>query len=338
MIRTISFATLTILVLPFLFVSPVLCNTSSAQQWAVDMFETTSHNFGTVARGAKADFEFVFNNIYLEDVHVASVSSSCGCTKVSIKQPATLKTYQKGAIVATINTAAFLGNKGSTITVTFDKPQYAQVQFHVRTYIRSDVVFEPGGVSFGTVDVGTPMEHTVNVHYAGHSGWAIEDVISDNPHITADVVETSRGGGRVSYRLTVHLDEDSPAGYINEHLMLVTNDQGSRQVPLQVEGRINAGVTVSPSTLFMGVVKPGHKVEKKLVVRGKKPFRILSIDCPGGDFQFDKEALGKRKKVHVVSVTFVAGDDAGKISRTIQIETDLGSSSSKLSAFAVVAE
>ena len=235
---------MTIFILFFLLVSPVLCNTSSAQQWAVDMFQTTSHNFGTVARGAKADFEFVFNNIYLEDVHVASVSSSCGCTKVAIKEPSTLKTYQQGAIVATINTPAFLGSKGATITVTFDKPQYAQVQLHVRTYIRSDVVFEPGGVSFGTVDAGTPMEHTVNVNYAGHSNWVIEGVKSDNPHITAEVIETSRGGGRVSYQLNVRLDGDSPVGYINDHLMLVTNDQGSRQVPLQVEGRVNAGLTV----------------------------------------------------------------------------------------------
>ena len=338
MIRTISFATLTIFVLSVLLASPVLCNTSSAQQWAADMFETTSHDFGTVARGAKADFEFVINNIYLEDVHIASVRSSCGCTKPSIREPSTLKTYQKGAIVATLNTDAFLGSKASTITVTFDKPQYARVQLHVRTYIRSDVVFEPGGVSFGTVDAGTPAERAINVDYAGHGGWAIEDVISDNPHITADVVETSRSGGRVSYQLTVRLDKDSPVGYINDHLMLVTNDQGLRQVPLQVEGRVNAGVTVSPNTLFMGVVKPGDKVEKKLVVRGKIPFRILAIDCPGGDFEFDKKALGKLQKVHVVLVTFVAGDDPGKVSRTIQIETDLGTSFSTLSAFAVVAK
>lgn len=300
------------------------------------MFETTSHNFGTVARGAKADFEFVINNIYLEDVHIASVSSSCSCTKVAVKEPSTLKTYQQGAIVATVNTPAFLGSKGATITVTFDKPQYAQVQLHVRAYIRSDVVFEPGGVSFGTIDAGTPLERTINVDYAGQGGWAIEGIKSDNPHITAEAVETSRGGGRVSYQLNVRLDEDSPVGYINDQLMLVTNDQGSRQVPLQVEGRVNAGLTVSPNTLFMGVVKPGDKVEKKLVVRGKKPFRIVSIECPGGDFQFDKAALGQPKKVHVVPVTFVAGADSGKVSRTIQIETDLGTTCPKLPAFAVV--
>lgn len=338
MTRSILFVTLKTLVLSLLLASPILCCTASAQQWAADMFETKSHDFGTVARGSHASFEFKFKNIYLEDVHVASVSSSCGCTKVSIKQPDTVKTYEEGAIIATVNTAAFTGRKGATLTVTFDKPQYAQVQLHVRSYIRSDVVFEPGGVSFGTVDTGTPLMQTVTVNYVGHSGWTIEDVISESPHLAAIATETGRGGGRVSYELTVRLSENSPVGYINDHLMLVTNDQGARMVPLQVEGCINSGLTVSPSTLFMGVIKPGEKVEKKLVVRGKKPFKILAINCPGGDFQFNEEKLGKSKKVHVVHVTFVAGEDPGKVSRTIKIETDLGTNSSELLAFAVVAK
>ena len=320
----------------FALISTVLCSSSFAQQWAADMFETKDHNFGTVARGAKADFEFVFTNIYLEDVHVASVRSSCGCTNPTIKTPGIIKTYGQGAIVATLNTSSFLGNKGATITVTFDKPQYAEVQLHVQTYIRGDVVFEPGGVSFGTVEAGVPLERTVTVNYAGHGGWQIQEVRSDNPHITADFSETGRGGGRASYQLNVRLDKDVPVGYINDHLMLVTNDQGSRQVPLQVEGRVDSGITVSPSTLFMGVVEPGTKVEKKLVVRGKRPFRIVAINCKGGDFKFDPKVLNEAKTVHVVPITFVAGNDPGTISRTIQIETDLGTTSQKLSAYAVV--
>ena len=53
---------------------------ASAQEWAKKMFKVTSHDFGTVARGAKAEFAFEFENIYEEEVHIASVRSSCGCT------------------------------------------------------------------------------------------------------------------------------------------------------------------------------------------------------------------------------------------------------------------
>ena len=62
------------------------------QQWAVDMFETTSHEFGSVARSAKAEFEFRLTNVYLEDLHISSVRSSCGCTQPRIKKQ-DLKTY-----------------------------------------------------------------------------------------------------------------------------------------------------------------------------------------------------------------------------------------------------
>ena len=314
----------------------VFSSNATAQQWAVDMFETTDHDFGTVARGAKAEFEFVFNNIYLEDAHVASVRSSCGCTTPTIKTTGMIKTYQQGVITAKVNTGSFLGSKGATVTVTFDKPQYAEVQLHVHSYIRDDVVFEPGSVSFGTVDAGKPQEQSVTVDYSGNSGWRIQEVKSNNPHITAGFIETGRGGGRVSYKLIVKLDKDTPVGYLNDHLVLVTNEQGSQQVPLQIEGRVNAGITVSPGTLFLGVLEPGQKVEKKLVIRGKKPFKIVSINCPGGDVTYDRKALDESKAVHVVPITFTAGSDHGKVSRTIQIETDLGTATQKLPAYAVV--
>ena len=125
--------------------------------WARKMFEETSHDFGYVARGAKAEFEFVLSNIYLEDVHIAGVRSSCSCTTPRIKQ-AQLKTYEKGAIIAAFNTRSFLGRKSATVTVTFDKPLYAEVQLHVSGHIRSDVVLSPGSVQLGSVDQGTPAE------------------------------------------------------------------------------------------------------------------------------------------------------------------------------------
>lgn len=310
--------------------------TASAQDWATKMFETTSHDFGSIARGAKAEFEFVFSNLYLEDVHIASVHSSCGCTSVEIKQPALVKTYEKGAIIARINSRAFMGQKGATITVVIDKPFYAEVQLHDRVYIRSDVVFNPGSVELGTVDQGNTASREVDVSYAGRSDWQIVQVKSVNPHLSGELVETQRSGGLVSYRLKVRLDGKAPAGYLRDHLVLVTNDFQSAQVPLPVEGVIQPGISVSPSSLFMGVVHPGQTVTKQLVVKAKKPFRILSIQCDDKSFQFDTKDEEQAKLVHLIPVTFLAGKDAGKVLKTIRIETDLGDTQPELSAYAVV--
>ena len=126
-----------------------------AQQWATRMFETTEHDFGTVARGAKVEYRFVLSNIFLEDVHVLDARSSCGCTSLRIENPS-LKTYAQGAIVAIFNTTAFQGQHGATVTVVIDKPFYAEVQLHVSGFIRSDVQIEPGSVQMGQFEQGSP--------------------------------------------------------------------------------------------------------------------------------------------------------------------------------------
>ena len=92
--------------------------TVTATNWAAKMFEQTSHDFRTVGRGTKCEYHFEFTNLYREDVHVAAVRSSCGCTTPTVTKE-TLKTRDKSAVVAKFNTSTFIGKKAATITVRF---------------------------------------------------------------------------------------------------------------------------------------------------------------------------------------------------------------------------
>ena len=213
---------------------------------------------------------------------------------------------------------------------------YASVQLHVTSYIRSVVVLTPGSLVLGTVDQGSPAEKKISVTHVGRSDWRILEVKSANPYLWAEVVETKRGSGRVAYDLTVYLDENTPPGYIRDQLVLVTNDDRSTQVSVPVEGLVQPGVTVSPTSLFLGVVRPGQKVTKQLVVRSKKPFRIMSVRCDDDCFQFGVPAGETPKSLHLIPVTFVAGEVLGKVLETIRIETDLGDTGPDLSAYAVI--
>ncbi|HLA85116.1 MAG TPA: DUF1573 domain-containing protein [Thermoguttaceae bacterium] len=324
-----------------LFLVPLcvaLCVSSAAAgNWAADLFETTKHDFGAVARGAKVEYKFTVKNCYLEDVHIASVRSSCGCTQVRVENPL-LKTYETGEIVATIDTRGFWGQRGATLTVTFDKPYYAEVQLQDSVYIRSDVVFEPGSVTLGEVDQGQSVEKKVSVSHTGRGDWRVVEVRSDNPHVSAKLVNGKSYAGQVSYDIVVRVDEKAPAGYLRDHIVLVTNDQTAKQVPLLVEGRVLSGVTVSPAPLFLGVVKPGEKVSKQIVVRAKKPFKITGVTCSDGGFEFHNGDNAEAKPWHLLPITFIGGDSKGKVSRTIQIHTDLDNRVSDLPAYAVVTD
>jgi hypothetical protein len=147
------------------------------------------------------------------------------------------------------------------------------------------------------------------------------------------MTETARGNGRVAYDLLVRMTKDAPTGYVKDQLILVTNDSQAREFPVDLHGRITSEITISPTKLFLGVVNPGQKVSKNLVVRGKKPFKITDIDAPES---FQIEPSTDAKVVHLIPVIFTAGEEAGRVSQKISIHTDQGDVVQAFTAFAEV--
>jgi hypothetical protein len=308
--------------LSLIFCVTLLCgaSTASAQTWANKMFEATDHDFGVVARNSKQQFRFKLKNIYVEDVHIARVRSSCGCTSPIIEKR-TLKTHESGTILAVYNTNSFLGSKSATVTVTIDKPYYAEVQLNVQGFIRSDVVFNPGSIQFGEIAQGSSAEQVMDITYAGRTDWKITDVRSAYPHFEVELNEKDRNANRVNYRMLVRLKQDAPAGYIQDELTIVTDDPKNKTISLAVQGRVISPLTISPTTLILGPVETGSMVSKKIVVRGNAPFRITEITCNNQCLKID--APDTAKKLHLIPVQFTAGETSTKMVETITIKTDL---------------
>jgi hypothetical protein len=311
----------------------------SAQEWARKMFKETTHNFGSVARDAKTEFNFQFKNIYLEDIHIGGVRASCGCTSPKVTKD-TLKTYETSEVVAHFNTDRFSGQRGATLTVTIDRPYYAEVQLRVDGYIRTDVAVNPGSVEFGSIDQGQTAKKRVNVAYSGRGDWKVVDVKTSNPFITAKVSDRGRQNGQAVYQVTVSVAPNAPAGYLQDQLILVTNDRNYTHVPVAVEGRIVPELTISPSLVSLGRLQAGQKVRKQIVVQAKEPFRITGIHSDNESFQFDLNptAENEAKKVHLIPILFVAaGGQTAKITSTIRIETDLhGGATGEVQATAAI--
>jgi hypothetical protein len=299
------------------------------------MFTKTSHDFGTIARGAKTNYSFQVKNLYEETIHIASVRSSCGCTAPRIVNP-TIKTFETAEIVAEFNTVAFRGQHSATVTVTIDQPYFAEVQLQVSGNVRSDVVIHPGSVEFGSVNQGSGTTQKVSVQYAGRQDWEIVDVRSASSLFEVDVQETQRQNGRVSYDLAVELKGSAPTGYFSEQLVLVTNDPRTGRIPLHIAGRVTPEISVSPSSLVLGDVTVGKTVTKKLVIKSntKQPFRIVDVHCEDPSFRF--ESAEEPKPLHLVSVAFSPREKTGEIRETIHIQTDRGEEEVTLVAHATV--
>lgn len=300
--------------------------------WAARMFPTVRHDFGVVAKGANVEYRFVFENPYQEDVQIASVQSTCRCT-VPRATKTLLKTHETAEIVAEFNTRQFDGPKEATIKVSFDQPSRAEVQLHVQGFIRSDVVFQPGSVQFGTVPQGQASTKRIQVSYSGRKDWRVLGAVCRVPYLEARIRETGRsqdplfpGSTQVSYDLWVTLKSDAPPGYFKEPLILQTNDSApnslAAQVPLAVEGLVTAPLAAYPSVLMLGRLAPKETAARNLVVRGAKPFRIVEVSLP--DRRFRSNASSQAASVHIVAIHFTADAVAGKVAGKILIQTDLG--------------
>lgn len=299
-----------------------------ADDWPKLLFKTTFHDFGTVARGAVAEYRFQMENPYVEDVHIDKVRSTCGCTKATFTKQL-LKTYETSEIVATLDTRRFLGQRDASIEVFFDKPFTAVFRLRVTSYIRSDVVFEPGEVQFGSVFQGQRVKKQVSVSYAGRATWKVVVAGTDSRCLGLEIAETSRSVdpqtkvGKVMYDLGITLKEDAPTGYFKDLVVLQTDDanQQTARIPLTVEGLVVPSLSVNPSVVMFDTVRAGETVSKNIVLSGQKPFRIVEVKGPDTRFHFTTPKTAK--PYQVILVEFQAGDSPGKISGKIRIQTDL---------------
>lgn len=308
--------------------SVALASQVFAQQWATKMlFEGRDHDFGTVARGADVVYKFPIKNLYRQDVRLTAVRSSCGCTAASIEGKL-LKTHETGYIVAKFNTRTFKGVHGATLTVSMKSTDgkgracTGEAQVRVSGDIRSDVVFQPGLVRFAPVDQGTKAEQRLRITYAGRNNWRVVDVKSRCEDLEVELIQLGRRAGRVEYDLLVRLKDSAPAGTLREQLVLVTSDGSNQRIPVIVEGKIVPEISVSPDRVALSEVALGNEVTKRIVVRGRKPFRITDVKCDDDCFTFS--VPDKSSKMHVVELKFAAHKEVGHVERTISIETDLG--------------
>lgn len=293
-----------------------------AQQtsWAEKMFEETQHDFGTVARGSTAEYYFQFKNIYKPDIHIAGVKSSCGCTEPRVTK-STIGSLESAAVVARLNTHAFIGNKSAVLTVIIDKPYYAEVPLYVKGYIRSDLTLSPEGVTFGPVYQGHEATKEIDITYNGYAPWEIKAIKIGNKHVSAEAVESKRGSGQVSYKMTVKIDKETPIGLLKESIVVVTNDKSSPNFTVDVEAEVLPEILVKPSNLFMGVLKPGETVTKQILIRAQSDFTLLGVECDDQNFSF-RETVSSPKKIHLIPVTYTAPAKSGLQETKIRIRID----------------
>jgi hypothetical protein len=307
--------------------------------WIAQVFPERFHDFGTVARGSVVRHSFPIVNRTDFEVRIVDWKTKCGCTDVRVGSKV-IPPGTQTSVEATIDTSRFQGQKGSGLTLTLDRPAVTPVDLNVTCFIRTDITMSPGLIDFGVV---RPSEKqptaALALNYAGgRPGWEIADMKTQTARVKAIAKEQARtADGRIQWNITATLESGLTNGYFRDEITVITNDSPPQKIPVSVVANVQSAVSVSPSIINFGTVKPGQSVSKAVRLRSASPFSITKLSGSEPSLEGTEEKAGPAPD-HTVQVTLKAPDTAGPFHAVLKVESDLKDEPpAQIKAFATIA-
>jgi hypothetical protein len=294
--------------------------------WLTTVFPERAYDFGQVARGSQIRHAFPVVNRTNQDIRIADWRTKCGCTDVRVGArvipPGTQTTVE-----ATINTTNFQGPKASGLTLILDRPAFVEVDLNLTCFIRSDIVLSPGLLDFGTVrrSAKLPSMALTLTYAGGRPDWEIARMRTQTAKVQAEARELGRtAGGQVQWQITATLQPAQAHGYFKDEITLVTNDSPPQTIPISVVANVQSAVSVSPSIINLGRIRPGQTISNSQVVhvRSSTPFALTKLTSSRPELEPAEPNPGALSD-HVVQLKFKAPETAGPYHALVKIETDL---------------
>jgi len=293
-----------------------------AGTWAEGMFEELVRDFGVVPRGPTLTHSFKLTNNTQQTAQVTSVRVSCGCVSATVMS-GTLQPGQSTVVLAQMDSRRFTGAKTVTIYVQFSQPEFQEVRLTVSAYGRDDIAVQPENIAFGAVARGSAPSKTASIAFTGQS-MRLVSVSAESNYVQLAAREVTGNAGEYRYEVTAKLRPDTPVGKWYTDVWLNTSNPASPRIRVPLSVDVEPALNLSPGSLALGTLKAGEKVERRVIVRGAQPFRITEVQGTDDAVQAVQAAAPgtEAKPVHVLIVTVKPGD-AGDLSRTLKIVTDL---------------
>jgi hypothetical protein len=295
-------------------------NPVRASSWADSLFDEPIKDFGAVPHGAVAVHPFRLVNNTRSPVRINHVRVSCGCTSARAVETY-LSPGAETVVLAQMDTRRFYGVKTVTIYVQFDQPQFEEARLQVRADSRDDIVFSAESLNLGKIKRGAAAAADLTVTFLGNNQSQIAEITSDSNYLLPEFKQIRRDYGEVAYQITAKIRTDAPAGKWYSDVWLKTNNPAMPRVRIPLTIEIESPLNISPMTVALGQVKAGTESDRKVILRGAQPFRILKIEGTDGQVRVE-ETSTEAKTVHILTVT-LSPRTPGALNRNLRVQTDL---------------
>jgi hypothetical protein len=326
-------------------------NPTKSIPWANKFFAGNTDNpppvilqdFGVLPKGTIKSYRFKMTNIYAVPMQVSEPHPGCNCLSVA-RYTAQLNPQETGYIDVVVNTGLVEGEKEVRLPVQFmgrdpktgesiidpktKRPFNSEAKLVIRFVSRPEIVVNPGAFQFGQVPAGQKASQTVLITYRGmQPDWKILEVGVPKELFDAEVTPVNVQGMKAAYQVKLTLKPNAPAGLLDEHIELKTNEPGTQAVlNVAISGHVQAQLSIVGSDLvkFNNGVEVGKKEERNVTVQAERPFKVKAVEGQGDGVSVTLLPVGANK-VQVVTVTF-APEKPGPVKKVLTLKTDTGKS------------
>jgi hypothetical protein len=173
----------------------------------------------------------------------------------------------------------------------------------------------------GQVKRGASPNATVVVTFYGMPDTKITEVKAESNYIKTELKPVKTENSEVAFQLKASLRSDTPVGKWYSDVWLKTNNPSIPQIRVPLTVEIESALSVSPDLVSIGQVKINSENERRVVIRGAKPFKVTAIE--GADAVLTiTDNTEEAKPIHVLTVK-IKPTTAGEVKRKIKVKTDL---------------
>jgi hypothetical protein len=255
-------------------------------------FDKTSHEFGAITDAGKHTAEFGFTNTGTGTLVISDIKTSCGCTVPQLDkrefmpgERSTLKVIfdpinRKGGFIKYVFVASnSAANSYAKLSVTADITQL----------VRFDSIF----LGLGPMELGRAQQRSFSGYYTDPD-LRITRIVSDNPHVTAKLLRTSKvprpGEEGDEYRavMVITIDNTAPWGLIDPGKLTVfalgSTDPGhpprEAQYVLFLSGQLYGDLRADPDAFSIEqVLRVGQSFEASVVISSVSGTYFAVVDA-----------------------------------------------------------
>jgi hypothetical protein len=246
-------------------------------------FEKTTHDFGELDKGDKAEYTFQFTNVSEEPLKLTRVKASCGCTT-----PAWTNTPVEpggtGEIKVSYNTQR-IGGFSKTVTVTYEqgeRPLVLYIKGKVNNKVdplaaqfpnkKGNLAFDKINDPIGILESKSEKESIFRFANIGTQPISIQDIQTEMMFEAEVDQKTLIPGQKATLTVKSKGDRFIQAGAFNKVVTLVTNDPAQPNKTINVSGTLEKvyseeelaqmpNIEFYNTTYDAGKVLEGEKVE-----------------------------------------------------------------------------